>query len=549
LACFNDDGFVYNLTIGTYILRAYKRDIYASADSFNIQAFETAANDECATAEVITDDITTQRTIIFDNRAATESLDASCDNAGNTYLDLWYEFTMPVNGNIRITGANVLDRFTLYDACGGSELFCGAGSFFTYNLTIGTYYLRAYSQSIHASVDSFNIQAFEQLSNDDCVNAEMIAVAGIGECATQNVTVDLRGASETFAPNIGDCFSTSQTWLDAWYSFEAPITGNISLTSTNSNNTFAVYDSCGGLEVACFADDGIIPVTFGNTYYIQVARAVNFAGAVTFCLEGAPAVASGSAGICETIPTVEISTAQGNTNEWVPIYDASSNIVAAINANGNDLGNITTTLFIENADTRDFSGQPYSRREVSISSANAPTTNVTVRLYMLGDEVDDLILADNNLMNISGLELMRVNGNTCTAGYVSGGDFINTTGVSYLTEDYYLQFSTNSFSVFYPSSTNLDGTLGITSNENDRLGLTIVPTLTDGIVHIKAASDLNDVSVDILDITGRIIHQKAFSQIHQQYQTINLGNYQAGMYFLKITHENKQFTQRIVLQK
>ncbi len=548
IACSSNNIFVYNLTIGTYYLRAYSRSIYASADSFNIQAFEAAANDECATAEVITDDITTQRTINFDNRAATESLDASCDTAGNTHLDVWYEFTMPVNGNIQISGVNGLDRFTFYDSCGGTELACFNGDGFVYSLSSGNYLLRAYSQSIYASADSFNIQAFEQLANDDCANAEMISVAGIGACGTQNVIVDTRGASDTVAPNIGSCFSTSQTWQDAWYAFEAPITGNISLTSTSFSNTFAVYESCGGVEVACFADDGVIPVIFGNTYYIQAARAEVFAGTITFCLEGAPAVATGMAGICESIPNIEISTVQGNTNEWVPILDTSSNIVAAINANGNDLGTVTTTLFIDNADTRDFSGQPYLRREVSISAANAPSSNVNVRLYMLGDEVDDLILADSNLDNITGLEIMKISGNTCTAGYVSGGDFINVSSTSYLDNDYYLQYSINSFSVFYPTSTNLAGTLSISSTEMDTFGITIAPTVTDGIVNIKASSNLTNVNITIVDITGRNMHQKTFNQLNQYNQTINLGNYQAGIYFMKVSHNNRQFTKRIVLQ-
>ncbi|WP_298515654.1 T9SS type A sorting domain-containing protein [uncultured Kordia sp.] len=548
IICFDNDTFVYNLTTGTYFLRAYSLAIYASADSFNIQAFETAANDECATAEVIMDDITTETTINYDNRAATESLEASCDTAGNAYLDVWYEFTMPVNGNVRITGVSSLDRFTIYDSCGGTEIVCSNNDTYTYDLTAGTYLLRAYSLSIYASAESFNIRAFEILPNDDCANAETISIAGIGVCGTQNVTVDLRGATETTITDIGSCFNSLQTWLDAWYSFEAPITGNISLTSTNFSNTFAVYESCGGTEVACFTDDGVIPVVFGNTYYIQVAKSEILANEVTFCLEGTPAIAAGTPGICETIPTIEISTTQGNTDEWVPIYDASGDIVAAIDANGNDLGNVSTTLFIENADTRDFSGQPYSRREVSISTTNAPSTNVNVRLYTLGDEVDDLILADSNLSNISGLELMKVAGNTCTAGYVSGGDFINATGVSYLDNDYYVQFSTNSFSVFYPTSTNLSETLSVPSIENNILGVTIAPTVTDGIIYIKADTSLTDVTVNVFDITGRNIYQGNFETINQTQQFVNLGGYTSGVYFMKITHQDAQLTKRIILK-
>jgi len=547
LACFNDNGFVYNLSMGTYRLRVYKRDIYASTDSFNIQAFTTVANDECATAEVITDDISTQRTINFDNRGATESLDASCDTMSNTHLDVWYEFTMPFDGNVEITGVNIFDRFTFYDSCGGMEVACFNGSGFAFGLSSGNYILRASSQSIYASIDSFNIQAYEALPNDDCVNAVMIPVATTGNCSSQNITVNLKGATETFAPAIGDCFSTSQVWLDAWYAFEAPITGNINLTSTNSNNTFAVYESCGGFEVACFANDGIIPVVFGNTYYIQVSRATISAGEVTFCLEGAPEVAPGIVGICENIPSVTISTMEGNTNEWVPILDASNNIVAAINANGNDLGTITTTLFIENADTRDFSGQPYLRREVSISTQNAPSTNVTVRLYALGDEVDDLLLADSNMNSIADLEMMKVSGNTCTAGYTSGGEFINTSGSSYL-DDYYVQFSTNSFSVFYPTSTNLDGTLSISSPENNVLGVSIIPTVTDGTVYIKADKTLTDVAVNVFDITGRNIYQRNFENINPSEQSVNLLGYQSGVYFIKISHQNRQVTKKIILK-
>ncbi|AXG72194.1 hypothetical protein KORDIASMS9_04462 [Kordia sp. SMS9] len=545
--CFYDNNFTYGLTTGNYILRVVSTASNAGNDSFIIQAFETATNDECATAEVITENITTQRTIVFNNAAATESLDASCDTASNTHLDLWYEFTMPVTGNIYISGVNFADRFTIYDTCGGTELACFDDNGFAYSLISGTYYLRAYSTEIYADADSFNIQAFAQLANDDCVNAEMISVAGVGACGTQNITVDTRGATETFAPNIGDCFSTSQVWLDAWYAFEAPITGNITLTSTNFSNTFAVYESCGGAEVACFADDGVIPVTFGNTYYIQVSRATVSAGEVTFCLEGSPAVAQGMAGMCENMPTVEISAAQGNTNEWVPILNASDDIVAAINANGNDLGNITTTLFIENADTRDFSGQPYLRREVSISTTIPPAGFVNVRLYVLGDEVDDLMLVDSNLMNIFDLEVMKVNGNTCTTGYTSGGDFINTSGSSYL-DDYYVQFATNSFSVFYPTSTNLDGTLSIPSVENNTLGVSVIPTITDGIVHIKADKILTDVVVNVFDITGRSIYQATLENLNQTQQSIDLSSYQSGIYFMKITHQNTQITKRIILK-
>ncbi len=546
--CFYNSKFIYNLVAGTYTLRVVSTTSYAGADSFIIQAFQTAANDECANAEVITADITTPTTINFNNAAATESLQSSCETSlTEEYLDLWYEFTMPVTGNVQISGVNFADGFTLYDNCGTvpTEIACFYNTKMIFGLTPGTYTLRVVSSTVYAGADSFIITAFESIANVDCASAALMQVAAIGECTTQNVTTELRGS--TLASSVGSCQNGTQTWLDTWFTFEATLTGNITLNTNSVFNNFTVYDACGGTEVACFNNDGSIPVVFGNTYYVQVSRLESNLAPVTLCLEGAPVVATGTAGVCENIPTVEISTLQGNTNEWVPILDASSNIVAAMNANGNDLGTITTTLFIENADTRDFSGQPYLRREVSISTQNAPSSNVTVRLYVLGDEVDDLILTDANLNIVNDLEIMKVNGNTCTSGYVSGGDFINTVATPYQ-DDYYIRFNTNSFSVFYPTSTNLDGTLSIPRNETDEFGITIVPTLSDGIIYIKAETTLTNVVVNVFDITGRNIYQATFDTINQTKQTLDLRGYQAGMYFLKISQNNKQFTKRIILK-
>jgi len=546
--CFYNDHFVYNLAAGTYTLRVVSVSSNAGADSFIIQAFATAANDECANAEVITADITTPTTINFNNAGATESLQSSCETSlTDEYLDLWYEFTMPVNGNITITGVNFADGFTLYNSCGtvATEVDCFYNNKIIIGVATGTYTLRVASLSVNAGADSFVITAYEAISNIDCASAESIQVAAIGECSTQNVTTELRGS--TLASSVGSCQDDTENWLDAWYTFEATLTGNISLTSNSIFNNFTVYEACGGTEVACFTNNGVIPVVFGNTYYVQVSRLETNFAAVTFCLEGAPVVATGTAGVCENIPTVDISTAQGNTNEWVPVLDASGDIVAAINANGNDLGTITTTLFIDIADTRDFSGQPYLRREVSISPQNQPASNVNVRLYILGDEVDDLILADANLNTINGLEIMKVNGATCSSGFVSGGDFITASG-NWYQDDYYMQFVTNSFSIFYPTSTNLDGTLSIPSNETYNFGITIAPTVTDGIVNIKANTTLTNVNVNVFDITGRNIYKASFDTISQTQQTIDLRGYQAGIYFMKILQNNKQFTKRIILK-
>ncbi|MFK2819678.1 T9SS type A sorting domain-containing protein [Flavobacteriaceae sp. LMIT009] len=540
LSCLTGNSFFYNLSQGsTYVLRMSNRSIYAGANNFNIQAFETAANDECLDAEVLSVTTGSQLSVTPNTMTATQSLQSSCESGSFTWLDVWYEFTMPVNGNVRITGASNLDYFTLYDSCGGSEISCRNGNQFLYDLNQGTTYtLRMSNRSIYAGTNSFNMQVFEKLANYNCANAETIQVAPFGECATINITVDLR--SGLLASSNGTCNSSSARFNEAWYTFEAPITGNISLDTNSGFNYFVVYDTCNGSEITCFNNDGLIPVVFGETYLMQVYMSDTLAGNATFCMEGSYNVSQGVPDVCENLPIVNISASSGNTNQLVPILDGSGDIVAAINANGNDLGDVNATLFIENADTRIFSGQHYLRREISIATQNSPISNVQVRLYLLEDEVNDLIIMDSNLSSIIGLEVMKVSGTDCTSGYTAGGDFI-LTNVNNFHQDYYQVFSTNSFSVFYPTSTNFNS---LKTQELDKGDLKIYPTITDDKIYITSDLGLEKVRVSIIDINGRILRSQFISINNSSF--INISTLSDGLYFVNIEKESASKTFKVI---
>ena len=545
IQCGTSDEFYYDLVQNTtYVLKVASRNIYAGTGSFNIQAFAPVVNNLCADAITIPIETANAVNTAYNTAGATETLQGSCETASQVWQDLWYNFTMPVNGNVRITQANGFDSYVLFDACSGTEIQCGTSDEYFYDLVQNTtYVLKVASRNIYAGAASFNIQAFVTIVNNDCSNALPIQVATIGECANENNTVDLRGATETLQ---GSCSSNSQDFLDAWYTFEAPLTGNISLNSNSSFNNFAVYDTCNGTEIVCFFNTGSIPVVFGQTYTLQVSRRDVYADSITFCLEGAPVVATGTSGTCETLPDVTISSAQNNTNEWVPILDSSGNIAAAINANGNDLGVVSATLFIDVADTRMTSNsQPYSRREISITPTNQPTTNVNLRIYSLEDEVTDLVIADSNLNNYFALDMMRVDGSGCTTGYTMGGDFINASTVFY-GSDYYTGFSSNSFSVFYPTSTNLDSTLSVDTIDSI-LGVSIYPTISSGIFNVKSENNLGKTMLSVLDLNGRVT---LFSEVNigSNPIQINLENASKGFYFLKLVHNGNTKTQKLILK-
>ena len=545
VACFFNFTYIYNLPAGTYTLRAYSTVSNANADSFTMQAFPIALNDECVNAEVISDDLTNLVTINYNNTQATESLEASCDTNVDDYLDLWYEITMPFNGNIRFSNINFTSRFTLYDACNSipTEVGCTNDDSNINNLTAGSYLLRVSSTDGDAGNRSFNMQAIATIPNDTCATALPIQVATSGACVTENNIVDMRGA--TPAPTLSSCVTQTQEYYDAWYTFQAPLTGNVFLNTTSVFDNYAVYDACSGNELICFNNNGSIPVTFGTTYYLQLLKRTPFLDEVTFCLEGAPSVALGIMSTCETLPSIEISTAEGNTNEWVAIFDSSNNIAAAINANGNDLGTIDTTLFIDANDVRTSGTQPYLRREISITPQNQPTSNVDVRLYVLEDEMLDLIAADANLPNSLFLDLMKVDGTTCTTGYSGGGDFVNANTTAY-GNDYYIQSLISSFSVFYPTSTNLSTTLSTEAFENS-LGVSIYPTVSNGIINIKAEKSLGKTELSVFDINGRII-QYSEVELDSNAIQINLENANKGLYFIKLENNGASKTQKIILK-
>ncbi|NNK29102.1 MAG: T9SS type A sorting domain-containing protein, partial [Flavobacteriaceae bacterium] len=102
-------------------------------------------------------------------------------------------------------------------------------------------------------------------ANDDCADAEALVLgtplAGDNTNATSAIT----------NPSC-DEFGTIS---DVWYSFDAPATGAVDINAavgTASVAEMAVYDGCGGTELACSASGDLFvkDLTVGATYYLQV---------------------------------------------------------------------------------------------------------------------------------------------------------------------------------------------------------------------------------------------------------------------------------------
>ncbi|MEM7372433.1 MAG: T9SS type A sorting domain-containing protein [Bacteroidota bacterium] len=266
LGCELSGGFFYGLQAGkTYVLRYGVYALQSGSDDVTFQAFPPAPNDECSTPDSIPD-ISVQQFVSLDTREATESIDVSCEDSSMINLDLWYAFTMPYNGMIRLTGVFGFNKIALFDTCGGNELACQIANGFIYGLDSAKMYLLRYAAtSGQADVDQFGIQAFEPPANDACTSPDTI-----GDLSVQQIiSLDTREATETLDAS---CETANLDNLDLWYEFTMPYDGMLNITGVFGMNRIAVFDSCGGNEIDCLIGNGFIyGLDSANTYLLRYA--------------------------------------------------------------------------------------------------------------------------------------------------------------------------------------------------------------------------------------------------------------------------------------
>ncbi|WP_147678477.1 T9SS type A sorting domain-containing protein [Algibacter pacificus] len=231
--------------------------------------FAQPTNDNCANAELIAVS-STNTNIVFDINTTTIQNETICTTTAD-FADVWYQFSMPYNGNIYINGTINWNNFALYSSCGGTEIQCSTTNGLFTNLTSGTtYFLRVYrntSTASNTSYQSFKIQAFEETSNDDCASAENITVT------TAESTVNFNIGGATVNNEEGCAGTTAEEYVDVWYNINMPVNGNLYINGTYNWNKFALYDSCGGTEIQCISANGLFTgLTSGTNYKLRLFR-------------------------------------------------------------------------------------------------------------------------------------------------------------------------------------------------------------------------------------------------------------------------------------
>lgn len=277
IACEQGFSFFYGLIGGVeYILRYAASSVHAGQDQIFIEAFPPPPNDECSNPIAIANP-DQERSIILDTREATETLNASCEDPLENHLDLWYDFTMPYDGNLQITGVFGFNRLVLYDQCAQNELECGIGNSLFLNLIGNQSYLIRYAAiESQAGADEIFVRSYPTALNDQCVDA-----IDLGDISTPHfIEANTAGASEEIDAS---CETSSNLNLDLWYSFTMPIDGQIEISGASAAFRFSLFDGCGGGELSCFNGDGMAGnLSAGEIYLLRYSSSQLSAGPSQF---------------------------------------------------------------------------------------------------------------------------------------------------------------------------------------------------------------------------------------------------------------------------
>jgi trimeric autotransporter adhesin len=166
---------------------------------------------------------------------------------------------------------------------------------------------------------------------------------------------------------------------------------------------------------------------------------------------------------CTAGTTVTIDAA--NNNLWVPITGPDGNIMAEINANGNNLGTVTSSFYKKSGGIRVAGGVHYLDRNITITPQFQPTLPagsplVKIRLYLSKAEYD--ALDADGLSGISAITDLKIlkNGDACGAAIASNTTLVTPANtlladLQHGANGYVLQGNIAGFSSFYFASANI----------------------------------------------------------------------------------------------
>lgn len=165
-------------------------------------------------------------------------------------------------------------------------------------------------------------------------------------------------------------------------------------------------------------------------------------------------VAAGTVNTCVNGNTITIDAT--NNRLWVPITGPDGNIMAEINANGNNLGDVTSSFYKKSGGIRVAGNVHYLDRNITITPTVQPSTPVKIRLYFSKVEYDALDADGLSGVSVIGDVKILKNTDACGAAVASSTTLINpTVSEAHGANGYVLQADISSFSSFYFAASNI----------------------------------------------------------------------------------------------
>lgn len=424
-------------------------------------------------------------------------VDNVCNATPYDYLenkDIWYKFVAPADNKrliIRTLSQDAQNKWlvAIYDSCNGEPIHCATDNFpngqtnielCPYQYTANaTYYVRVFPQTLRPIVSNQLVIYADTTTcpnvpkNDICANATFFARGDTIESTTFLAT------SQTNA--LPSCEDPSANLYDVWFKFSSGSGANRILNTDvifeNTDRGFynmTIYKgSCGGLnEISAFPLGDCVFTTnnierrFINLmgleenrdYYVRVwsttegeQRKFNIYMENVTLRDSAFVNYASTLGVCDTVSTVVIDST--NNNRWVPIM-GYMDIVAEIKANGQNLGEVKTSLFGGSPidSLRTFDGQPYVNRNLRLSASKPFAAPIQMRFYMAGLEWDSLKSYDINV-NDTTFRVVRMVGDTSCKTDVDPTGFtlarMTDAKLKKLDQDYCIEYTTSALGHFF----------------------------------------------------------------------------------------------------
>ncbi len=155
---------------------------------------------------------------------------------------------------------------------------------------------------------------------------------------------------------------------------------------------------------------------------------------------------------CAAFTTITIDST--NNTRWVPIMD-STNLVAEIRGNGNNLGNVSGAYYRHTTGNVRTANSAYLNRNIAFTIDRQPITPVSVRIYITAAEWNALAAIYPSITPTN-FSLHRVQGVICSSVYIGGTmqEIINGATRNNFGSDYYLEYQTPGFSQFFITAPN-----------------------------------------------------------------------------------------------